>query len=111
MKKHPKSRNRKEEIPLGFTIFYDLDHQARWRCPKIFQLLTGEFRRCSVPLRKKQIQEHIKTRAHRYSIPRDEDEYFPEDFQNNTKIKMLNQVHDSVKEAIALFIGKVNLSA
>jgi hypothetical protein len=68
------------KVPAGF-IFVSHgaggSHNALWRCGSIFRMPDGEFRRCTVMVRKDCALKHDRRNEHPFLIAEDGDPGFP----------------------------------
>jgi hypothetical protein len=102
-------------VPPGFTLGRDLAKDGTgkngWRCGELKQdTSTGEWRRCSKDVEKRDCLAHKKSGKHKYTIACADDPGFPTDFDEQREKIVLQRGFKQIQEAIALFYARTNMS-
>ena len=99
-------RQSKFEVPVGWTPIKENEKRILYRCPHIGFSIENEYRRCSYQCRKNRIHLH---KEHAYTIPQQNDEYFPKFFMKTIEKKTHEQINKKVRKSIAKFAGKADV--
>jgi hypothetical protein len=102
----------RSDITLEHYIDAKAVEQTGWRRPEISQaLLTGEWRRCSKSIQKRDSSPHLQSGKHEFNIPQDGNPGFPAGFGERRQGIELQRGFDQIHCATARFAGRGNISA
>jgi hypothetical protein len=121
MQRTPSPRARRDRkghdstIPVGFTFGRHTRKDGKvitaWRCGELSQNpLTGEWRRCSILLEKRDCLRHQLKGKHIFDISRDDDPEFPPNFDQRRERIGLQRGIDRLNAAQARFVARANLA-